>query len=67
LPENPEMIGLRPVDLEALRQSLIKNAVEHRQITEVSELDILYLMEETKGTYDNVLKTLQELGIQLKN
>ncbi|MGB4588411.1 MAG: 2-amino-4-oxopentanoate thiolase subunit OrtB [Clostridiaceae bacterium] len=67
LPENPEMIALRPVDMEGLRESLIKNAVEHRQITEVKELDLFYLMEETKGTYDSVLKTLQGLGVQLIN
>ena len=67
LPENPEMISLRPVDMAGLRQSFIKNAVEHRQITEVSELDILYLMEETKDTYDSVLRTLQELRIPLIN
>jgi len=67
LPENPEMIGLRPVDMEGLRRSLIKNVAEYRHITEVAELDIFYLMEETKGTYDSVLKTLQELGIPLKN
>ena len=67
LPENPEIIGLRPVDMAGLRKSFIKNAVEHRQITEVSELDILYLMEETKDTYDSVLRTLQELGIPLIN
>jgi hypothetical protein len=61
LPEDPAKIRARPVDLSKLRRSLVRNMIENRGVTKVEELDIFFLMEETRLTYDEVEQTLLRL------
>lgn len=63
LPASPKLIGLRPQDLDGLRRSLIKNLVTQRQVTQVTARDLEFLQEETRGSEEFVVKTLEELGI----
>lgn len=64
-PETPDLIGLRPLDMDNLRRSNVRNAVEHGKVSSVTEMDLLYLMEETKATYDLVRQTIEEMGIPI--
>lgn len=65
LPRGPEDILLRPVSMEKLKKSLIKNYVAAKKINLVTELDIFYLMEETRTSYEFVKLELQLLGCTL--
>lgn len=65
LPKGPEDIRLRPVSMEKLKKSLIKNYVAAKKINLVTELDIFYLMEETRTSYEFVKLELQLLGCTL--
>src|SRR5690554_1945128 len=50
LPERPQDIRLRPVDLDNLKRSLLKNIVADKKIQRVTELDLFYLMEEVRAS-----------------
>lgn len=65
LPESPEDIALRPVDMENLKRSMIRNVVAAKNITRVTELDIIFLMEETRESYEFVKLELQLLGAKI--
>ena len=65
LPKSPEDIRLRPVDLENLKRSLLKNIVADKKIERVTELDLFYLMEEVRASYDFVKLELQLLGVNV--
>ncbi|MEC9489065.1 MAG: 2-amino-4-oxopentanoate thiolase subunit OrtB [Halanaerobium sp.] len=63
IPERPEQIKAKAVNLDKLRASLVKNAVEYGQVTEVSAEDIDFLAAETKSGREFVIDRLKELGI----
>ncbi len=65
LPESPRDIALRPVDMENLKRSMIRNVVAAKNITRVTELDIIFLMEETRESYEFVKLELQLLGAKI--
>ncbi len=65
LPESPGDIALRPVDMENLKRSMIRNVVAAKNITRVTELDIIFLMEETRESYEFVKLELQLLGAKI--
>lgn len=65
LPRGPEDISLRPVDLDSLKRSLIRNVVTAGNIERVTELDLLYLMEETRSSYEFVKLELQLSGVKI--
>lgn len=65
LPRGPEDISLRPVDLDNLKRSLIRNIVASGNIERVTELDLLYLMEETRSSYEFVKLELQLSGAKI--
>ncbi|HSL85648.1 MAG TPA: 2-amino-4-oxopentanoate thiolase subunit OrtB, partial [Bacteroidales bacterium] len=65
LPESPTDIRLRPVDMENLKRSFLKNIVQQKSITRVTELDLIYLMEETRASYEFVKLEMQLLGVTI--
>jgi len=65
LPESPGDNALRPVDMENLKRSMIRNVVAAKNITRVTELDIIFLMEETRESYEFVKLELQLLGAKI--
>ncbi|MGE5628369.1 MAG: 2-amino-4-oxopentanoate thiolase subunit OrtB [Solirubrobacterales bacterium] len=65
LPEHPSMIRARFADMDKLRKSYIKNAVNHVNATWATENDIDFLIAETKSNREFVLNALKELNIQI--
>ncbi len=65
LPKSIEDIRLRPVNMENLKRSLIKNIVTNKKIERVTELDLFYLMEEVHESYEFVNLELQLLGVKV--
>lgn len=65
LPMGIEDIRLRPVNMENLKRSLIKNIVTNKKIERVTELDLFYLMEEVQESYEFVNLELQLLGVKV--
>ena len=64
LPEKPEMITVKDLDLDKLRASLIKNCtvnLEKEQRENLTDTDIQYLADETGRTTDYVRKVLEDL------
>jgi hypothetical protein len=67
LPKHPSLLGARPVDLDKLRTSLIRNHLNKlredtgKEITSLSEEDINFLVAETKQTRDFVQTQLTQL------
>ena len=60
LPQDPSMIKVREMDLERMRKSLIKTAVNTYGV-EPTESDIAFLADETRTDVDFVKKALAEL------
>ena len=60
LPETPELMKAREVDLNALRRSLIRNAVAEAK-EELTESDISYLAEETKSSAERIPEIIASL------
>ena len=64
LPEDPEMISVKDLDLEKLRRSLIKNCtvnLDKTAVNNLTDVDITYLADETGKTADYVRTVLSEL------
>lgn len=65
LPEHPSLIKAIDLDMNKIRASLIKNAINNNGVTEVSEEDIVFLIEETKSDRQFVQGVLKELDVAL--
>ena len=61
LPSHPSLIKAKDVDLDHMRRSLIKTAVNTYKKVEPTEEDIAFLAEETNSTVQFVKETLQNL------
>ncbi|MCL2608886.1 MAG: 2-amino-4-oxopentanoate thiolase subunit OrtB [Treponema sp.] len=61
LPETPGLAGMDEVDLNALRKSLVGNAVRGRPGT-ISDADIAFLAEETRLDAESVGRIVQEIS-----
>ncbi|MGD9605318.1 MAG: 2-amino-4-oxopentanoate thiolase subunit OrtB [Bacilli bacterium] len=61
LPSNPSLIKAQEVDLQQIRQSLVKNSVKNEQL--ITEVDLDYLCKETNQDYPWVKNELKNLGI----
>lgn len=64
LPEHPSMIQAIDLDMEKIRKSVVKNAVQNNKVTSVSKEDIKFLIAETGMDEAFVLSTLKELDIK---
>ncbi len=64
LPEHPSMIQAIDLDMEKIRKSVVKNAVQNNNVTSVSKEDIKFLIAETGMDEAFVLNTLKELDIK---
>lgn len=65
LPKSPTDMALRPVNMENLKRSFIKNVVGAKNVTRVTELDLIFLMEETRESYEFVKLELQLQGVKI--
>lgn len=64
LPKTPDLIKAIDLDMTKTRKSVVKNAIKANQATRVSDLDIQFLVAETKTDRAFVTETLEELGIE---
>lgn len=63
-PSHPSLIKAVDLDLDKLKASLIKNAVSAVESKKLDEVDLQYLITETKTDKAYVLNVLKELGIE---
>ncbi|MDF2592654.1 MAG: PLP-dependent lyase/thiolase [Clostridia bacterium] len=66
LPEHPSLIKIRDYDLNKAKHSYIRNSVANNKITEISKVDVEFLVKDTKSDEQFVMNALKELGINLK-
>lgn len=64
LPEHPSLINAVDLDMDKIRKSVIKNAIQFNDVKEVSKLDIEFLITETNTNEEFVKETLRELNIK---
>ena len=65
IPEKPEQIRARDLDLNKLKEKYIKNIVTKTEIDKVNEKEIEFLIEETNTDRDFVVKTLKQLNVEV--
>lgn len=64
LPEHPSLLKLVDLDIDHTRRSFIKNAIKSRPgIEKIGEVDLEFLVEETRSSKEFVRETLDELNI----
>nr|HPN61331.1 PLP-dependent lyase/thiolase [Bacilli bacterium] len=61
LPSHPGLIKAQEVDLNQIRQSLVKNSVKNEQF--ITEVDLDFLCQETNQDYPWLKNELKKLGI----
>lgn len=66
LPDHPSRIKVRHADLDKMKKSYIRKAVQHVNATFATEEDIEYLMAETRKDREFVVNTLIENNIEIK-
>jgi cysteine synthase len=66
IPEHPGQIRVNEVSLDNLRRSYLRNAVANLPDKTVTELELDYLVAETKSSRQFVEKFLAESGINIK-
>ena len=65
IPEEFSQLHVTEVDLDKLRRSYIRNAIEKNNLTQVSQEDVEFLSEDTRWPADKVLQTLKEMGVKV--
>lgn len=66
IPENIGQIIAKDFDMNKLRHSYIKNAIENKKLTEVTMDDVKFLAEDTKLSFEDVIKVLKELKVTIE-
>jgi len=65
IPEDFSQISITEMDLNRMRRSYIRNAVERNKVEIVTEKDIQFLAEDTKTDAEFVISILRDLGVNL--
>lgn len=66
LPSHPSQIKANEVDLNKLKTSYIRNCIDQKQVKEISSEDVKFIMEDCKASKEFVEKTLNDLGVNIK-
>ncbi len=66
IPDHPSRMSVKDVDLDHLRRSYLRNAVNSTKVSMVSIDELRYLIAETRGSEQFVRATLAELGVSVK-
>lgn len=61
IPLNPTLIKVQNLNLQKIKKSCIKNHLQNK--TDLSEADILFLIDEVNDSRDFVIEALNELGM----
>jgi 2-amino-4-ketopentanoate thiolase beta subunit len=65
IPLDPSIVSVKDENLEELRNSYIKNALNKLNDNKIDEIDVKFLCEETKMNKQEMMKLLTERGIQI--
>nr|C1FW07.1 RecName: Full=2-amino-4-ketopentanoate thiolase beta subunit; AltName: Full=AKP thiolase; Short=AKPT [unidentified prokaryotic organism]CAQ42980.1 2-amino-4-ketopentanoate thiolase beta subunit [unidentified] len=65
IPQNFSQITATEMDLNRMRRSYIRNALERNKVKNVTEEDIRFLAEDTKTDADFVTSVIRDLGVRL--
>lgn len=65
IPQNFSQITATEMDLNRMRKSYIRNALERNKVKNVTEEDIRFLAEDTKTDADFVTSVIRDLGVRL--
>jgi cysteine synthase len=66
LPNHPNMLTLREIELDSYRKSYISNAVKNLYSKSIKAVDIDFLCEETRLSKPKILDVLSSLGINAR-
>lgn len=66
IPEHPAQIQVTDVDLNRVRHSYLKNAIEKVQATSVTLAELAFLAAEIKESEGYVRQALQEMGVTIQ-
>jgi cysteine synthase len=66
LPKHPNLIKAVDLDMNKIRKSLVKNAINQKDYTEISTSDLEFLVTETNATEDFVKEALAALNVTIK-
>lgn len=67
VPESLSQLHVVEMDLERMKRSYIRNAVEKNAVTEVTADEVAFLCEETRLSPEAVTGTLGELGVKVRD
>lgn len=66
IPEHPAQIQARDVNLNKVRRSYLKNAIQKTGVSSISNTDLEFLAAEVKDSTDYVRQVIQEMGIEVE-
>ena len=67
IPERPDQLRCQEVDLNRLRRSYIRKAVETAGLRQLGQTELRFLADETRAPVDEVARALAELGVAVVN
>lgn len=66
IPEHPAQIQAKDVDLNKVRRSYLKNAIQKTGVSSISNIDLEFLAAEVKESTEYVRQVMQEMGIEVE-
>src|SRR5690606_22368373 len=64
LPKDPSYVNIKDVELNRIKGSYIRNAINNTNVREVNNEDLEFLAKDTKSSIDFVKSILDELGVK---
>jgi cysteine synthase len=64
LPKDPSFLRICELDLNIPRNSFIRNAINHKEVGQITQDDLDFLVEETKSSLQFVKEKLDEMNIK---
>ena len=65
IPERFDQLHVTEVDLDRMRRSYIRNAVERNQLREITHEEVQFLSEDSRMSPESVAAVLRELGVRV--
>ena len=60
LPEHPSMIQAVDLNLEKIKASYLRNCMAGKKLSDITEMDLQYMADETKSSLENIKAILKE-------
>ncbi len=65
IPEHFSQVGITEMDLDRMRRSYIRNAVNRNRVTKVTEEELEFLAEDAKANPAFVVSVLKDMGVEV--